>query len=103
MGFGAARLKELKPDLVYCNITGFGISGPYRDRPAFDFIAQAMSGFMSVTGTAGDQPGPAGPPISDPLARVYRALGLCAAFVGSRRTRGGGTGSARLTNRPLRL
>ena len=44
MGFGEARLRELKPDLVYCNISGFGTSGPYRDRPSFDFTAQAMSG-----------------------------------------------------------
>ena len=50
MGFDEARLKALKPDLVYANISGFGNSGPYRDRPSFDFIAQAMSGFMSVTG-----------------------------------------------------
>src|SRR5260370_23410035 len=65
MGFGAARLKELNPDLVYCNITGFGTSGPYRDRPAFDFIAQAMSGFMTLTGPPGDEPARAGPPIRD--------------------------------------
>ena len=39
--------KALKPDLVVCNISGFGTTGPYRDRPSFDFIAQAMSGFMA--------------------------------------------------------
>jgi hypothetical protein len=50
MGFGEARLEALNPALVYCNITGFGSSGPYRERPSFDFVAQAMSGFMSVTG-----------------------------------------------------
>jgi hypothetical protein len=52
-GFDAARLKALNPGLVVCSLSGFGDSGPYRDRPSFDFIAQAMSGFMSVTGTAG--------------------------------------------------
>jgi len=46
-GFDRARLNALNPALIYCNITGFGTSGPYRDRPSFDFVAQAMSGFMS--------------------------------------------------------
>src|SRR3974377_1980316 len=50
MGFDAARLAPLNPALVYCNITGFGSNGPYRDRPSFDFVAQAMSGLMSLTG-----------------------------------------------------
>jgi crotonobetainyl-CoA:carnitine CoA-transferase CaiB-like acyl-CoA transferase len=98
MGFGATRLKELNPDLVYCNITGFGTSGPYRDRPAFDFIAQAMSGFMSLTGMAGGEPVRAGPPISDLIAGLYGALGICAALVGRGRTGGGDTVSASLTN-----
>jgi crotonobetainyl-CoA:carnitine CoA-transferase CaiB-like acyl-CoA transferase len=98
MGFGAARLKALKPDLVYCNITGFGTSGPYRDRPAFDFIAQAMSGFMSVTGPPGEEPVRAGPPISDLVAGLYGALGICAALVGRGRTGAGDTVGASLTN-----
>jgi crotonobetainyl-CoA:carnitine CoA-transferase CaiB-like acyl-CoA transferase len=98
MGFGPERLKQLKPDLVYCNITGFGTSGPYRDRPAFDFIAQAMSGFMSVTGKPGDEPVRAGPPISDLIAGLYGALGVCAALVGRGRTGAGETVGASLTN-----
>ena len=98
MGFGAERLKQLKPDLVYCNITGFGTSGPYRDRPAFDFIAQAMSGFMSVTGKRGDEPVRAGPPISDLIGGLYGALGVCAALVGRGRTGTGDTVGASLTN-----
>jgi len=49
-------LKALRPNLVVCSINGFGAIGPYRDRPAFDFIAQAMSGFMSVNGRADDPP-----------------------------------------------
>src|SRR6516164_10841058 len=44
IGFDSARLAALNPALVYCNITGFGTSGTYRDRPSFDFVAQAMSG-----------------------------------------------------------
>src|SRR4051794_16112549 len=98
MGFGAARLKELNPGLVYANISGFGTSGPYRDRPSFDFIAQAMSGFMAVTGPAGGEPMRAGPPIADLVAGLYGALGVCAALVRRGRTGSGDTVGASLNN-----
>src|SRR5438132_348135 len=81
MGFDAARLRAIKPDLVTCNISGFGTSGPYRDRPSFDFIAQAMSGLMAVTGTADGPPLRAGPPLADLVAGLQGALGICAALV----------------------
>ncbi|HEX5317553.1 MAG TPA: CoA transferase, partial [Stellaceae bacterium] len=81
MGFDTARLKALRPDLVVCGLSGFGDGGPYRDRPSFDFIAQAMSGFMAVTGEAGGAPMRAGPPIADLVAGLYGALGVCAALV----------------------
>jgi crotonobetainyl-CoA:carnitine CoA-transferase CaiB-like acyl-CoA transferase len=87
IGFDDARLKALKPDLVTCNISGFGTTGPYRDRPSFDFIAQAMSGFMAVTGMPDGPPLRAGPPIADLVAGLYGALGVCAALV--KRGRGG--------------
>jgi CoA:oxalate CoA-transferase len=86
MGFDAARLKALKPDLVTCSISGFGTTGPYRDRPSFDFIAQAMSGFMAVTGAAEGPPLRAGPPIADLVAGLHGALGICAALVRRGRT-----------------
>src|SRR2546430_7330724 len=76
MGFDETRLGQLKPDLVYCNISGFGTTGPYRDRPSFDFIAQAMSGFMAVTGIPDGPPLPARPPVADLLARPHGALRL---------------------------
>ena len=98
MGFDTARLKSLKPDLVYCNISGFGTTGPYRDRPSFDFIAQAMSGFMSVTGAADGPPLRAGPPIADLVAGLHGALGICAALVGRGRTGQGETVGASLNN-----
>jgi crotonobetainyl-CoA:carnitine CoA-transferase CaiB-like acyl-CoA transferase len=91
MGFDAARLKALKPDLVYCNISGFGTTGPYRDRPSFDFIAQAMSGFMAVTGMPDGPPLRAGPPIADLVAGLHGALGICAALVKRGRTGPGET------------
>jgi crotonobetainyl-CoA:carnitine CoA-transferase CaiB-like acyl-CoA transferase len=89
MGFDATRLKALKPDLVYCNISGFGTTGPYRDRPSFDFIAQAMSGFMAVTGTPDGPPLRAGPPLADLIAGLQGALGICAALVKRGRTGSG--------------
>ncbi len=98
MGFDAARLKALKPDLVYCNISGFGTTGPYRDRPSFDFIAQAMSGFMAVTGTADGPPLRAGPPIADLVAGLQGALGICAALVRRGHTGKGETVGASLNN-----
>jgi crotonobetainyl-CoA:carnitine CoA-transferase CaiB-like acyl-CoA transferase len=98
MGFDEARLRALNPDLVYCNITGFGGSGPYRDRPSFDFIAQAMSGFMSVTGEPDGAPMRAGPPIGDLIAGIYAALGVCAALVRRGRTGHGDTVGASLNN-----
>ena len=60
--------------------------GPYRDRPAFDFIAQAMSGFMSVNGAEGEPPMRAAPPMSDLVAGAYAAMGICAALVRRERT-----------------
>jgi crotonobetainyl-CoA:carnitine CoA-transferase CaiB-like acyl-CoA transferase len=98
MGFDEARLRQLKPDLVYCNISGFGTSGPYRDRPSFDFIAQAMSGFMAVTGAADGPPMRAGPPIADLVAGLYGALGVCAALVKRGHSGAGETVGASLSN-----
>ena len=88
LGFGEARLRELNPNLVVCAISGFGPDGPYRDRPAFDFIAQAMSGFMGSNGRAEDPPLRSGMPISDLVAGLYGALGVVSALM--RRVRGGG-------------
>ena len=98
MGFDTARLKALKPDLVSCSISGFGTSGPYRDRPSFDFIAQAMSGFMAVTGMPDGPPLRAGPPIADLVAGLYGAIGVCAALVRRGRTGLGDTVGSSLNN-----
>jgi crotonobetainyl-CoA:carnitine CoA-transferase CaiB-like acyl-CoA transferase len=87
MGFDPARLLELNPALIVGSVNGYGSTGPYVERPAFDFIAQAMSGFMSVSGTAGE-PMRAGPPIADLVAGLYAAFGIVAALVGR-----GGPGS----------
>jgi len=82
MGFAPERLKAINPALIHCNINGFGIDGPYADRPAFDFIVQAMSGFMSCNGRAEDPPMRSGVPIADLVCGLYAALGIAAALHG---------------------
>jgi CoA:oxalate CoA-transferase len=84
MGFGEARLRELNPGLIVSSINGYGSTGPYADRPAFDFIAQAMSGFMSVNGRDGEEPMRAAMPISDLVAGLYGAFGTACALVARR-------------------
>ena len=86
MGFGPKRLRELRADLIVCSISGFGKTGPYRDRPMFDFIAQAMSGLMSVNGVDGGEPLRSGLPLSDLIAGFYGALGVVSALVRRQRT-----------------
>lgn len=99
MGFDRARLQELNPALIVTSINGYGSTGPYIDRPAFDFIAQAMSGFMSVTGPPAE-PQRAGPPISDLVAGLYAAFGTVSALLARERgtTRGGQQLEASLVN-----
>jgi CoA:oxalate CoA-transferase len=97
-GFGEDRLKALRPSLVTCSINGFGSTGPYRDRPAFDFIAQAMSGFMSVNGGPNDSPLRSGLPISDLVAGLYAALSITAAVLHARTTGQGQRAEVSLVN-----
>jgi len=98
MGFGRDALVALKADIISCHVTGFGLDGPYKERPSFDFIAQAMSGFMSVNGFADGPPLRAGPPISDLIAGAYAAMGVCAALVRRERTGAGEEISTALTD-----
>jgi CoA:oxalate CoA-transferase len=88
LGFAAERLREIRPNLITCSITGFGADGPYRDRPCFDFIAQAMSGFMSVNGGPLDPPLRTGLPITDLIAGLHGALGVMAALLRNERAPG---------------
>ncbi|HBK07338.1 MAG TPA: carnitine dehydratase [Acetobacteraceae bacterium] len=98
MGFDDERLKALRPSLVVCSINGFGSTGPYKDRPAFDFIAQAMSGFMSVNGGSEDPPLRSGLPISDLVAGLYAALSIAAAVPHAKATGQGQRAEVSLTN-----
>ncbi|MCH7544729.1 MAG: CoA transferase [Proteobacteria bacterium] len=81
-GLGYDSLKEANPRLVYCEISGFGRTGPYADRGGFDLIAQGMSGLMSFTGEGPDRPPvKAGAPITDITAGILAALGIVAALL----------------------
>ncbi len=98
LGFSGEHLHELRPSLVICAINGFGGQGPYKDRPAFDFIAQAMSGFMSVNGTEDGEPLRSGLPISDLVAGLYAALAITASVLRARETGTGEVVEVSLTN-----
>src|ERR671912_1194055 len=81
LGFGYEDLRQDNPGLIYCSLSGFGRTGPYKDRRGFDLVAQAMSGIMSVTGDGPDSP-PAkpAPPLSDITAGIIAAMGVLAAY-----------------------
>ena len=80
LGLGWEELSALNPRLVYCSITGFGQSGPYRDRPGYDFAIQAMGGLMSVTGQPDGEPMKAGVAMTDILTGMYVATAVLAAL-----------------------
>ncbi|MEP4264630.1 MAG: CoA transferase [Parasphingorhabdus sp.] len=81
LGLGYDELKKINPGLIYCEISGFGRTGPYRERGGFDLIAQGMSGLMSITGEApGRPPIKVGAPVSDITAGILGAMGCAAAY-----------------------
>ena len=80
MGFDFETLKSLNPKLISASVNGFGSKGEMSDRPAFDFIAQALSGFMSLNGTEESGPMRAAMPISDLVAGLYCAFGIVCAL-----------------------
>ncbi|MQA87646.1 MAG: CoA transferase [Streptosporangiales bacterium] len=83
LGIGYEALRKSNPKLVYCAISGMGSSGPYRDRPTYDAIAQAMSGLWSQFTDPSD-PQPIGPPLADQLTGMYAAYGVLAALAAQR-------------------
>lgn len=80
LGLGYEQLREVNPRLVYAAISGFGHTGPYRDRAAYDGVVQAMGGIMSITGSAGGQPTRVGPSIGDLAAGLFGTIGILAAI-----------------------
>lgn len=85
IGLSADELQGRNPRLIYCSISGFGPSGPYVGRPAYDTVAQGMSGFLSMY-VGGDEPRIVGPAIADSLTGLYAAYGILAAVTGRERT-----------------
>jgi crotonobetainyl-CoA:carnitine CoA-transferase CaiB-like acyl-CoA transferase len=79
-GLGYDDLKAVNPRLVYCSVTGFGQTGPYRERPGYDFMIQGMGGMMSVTGEPDGGPQRAGVPIADIITGMYASIAICAAL-----------------------
>ena len=91
LGLGYAALTEINPRLIYCAISGFGLSGPLRDKPSFDIVTQALSGALSINGERGHMPVKLGIPLGDMVGGVFGPMAILAAL--HERTR---TGKGRL-------
>jgi crotonobetainyl-CoA:carnitine CoA-transferase CaiB-like acyl-CoA transferase len=89
-GLDYASLAQVKPDLIYCSVTGFGQTGPYAERAGYDFIVQGIGGFMSITGERDDLPGggpqKAGVAIADLMTGMYSTVAVLAALAHRDRT-----------------
>jgi len=83
-GLAYEDVKKINPRLIYCSVTGFGQTGPYRERPGYDFMIQGMGGMMSVTGEPDEAPGGgpqrAGVPVADIITGMYASIAICAAL-----------------------
>ena len=90
LGAGVKRLRNLNPRLVYCSISGFGADGPYAERPSYDSVAQALSGFLSVV-VDPERPRFLGPALADAITGIYAAYGILGALLER-----AGTGQGRL-------
>ena len=79
-GIGYDVLKEINPKLIYAACSGFGHSGPYMDKPAYDIVVQAMGGIMSITGPEGGEPCRVGASVGDIIAGIFTAYGVMTAL-----------------------
>jgi formyl-CoA transferase len=86
LGIDYETLAQINPRLVYGSISGFGQTGPYRDRPGYDQIAQGMGGLMSITGLPGQGPVRVGIPVADLTAGLFLAQGILVALIDRERT-----------------
>lgn len=79
LGAGPDRLRAVNPRLIYCSISGFGANGPYAERPSYDSVAQALSGFLSVV-VDPERPRFLGPALADAITGIYAAYGVLGAL-----------------------
>jgi len=89
LGLGYEAVRALRPDIIYCSVSGYGQTGPLRDWPAIDNIVQATSGMMSLGGEPGDPPSRVGFPVVDTLTGQTAALAILAALLRRERTGAG--------------
>ncbi len=85
-GLDYASLKQVNPGLIYCSITGFGQTGPYRERAGYDFLIQGMGGLMSITGETDGEPMKVGVAIIDVMTGMYASTAVLAALAHRERT-----------------
>ena len=85
-GLGYDELKKINPKLIYAACSGFGATGPYTDKPAYDIIVQAMGGIMSITGEEGGEPTRVGASVGDITAGMFTAFGVMTALFHRART-----------------
>ena len=86
-GLDYDSIRQINPAIVYCSISGFGQTGPFAKKPGYDFIIQAMSGLMSITGT--EKPTKVGVAVSDLITGLYATVGILGAYTRARETRQG--------------
>jgi crotonobetainyl-CoA:carnitine CoA-transferase CaiB-like acyl-CoA transferase len=89
LGFGYEACRAIRPDLVYCSISGFGLDGPDRERATYDQIAQGVGGLMSLIGEPGSPPQRVGIALTDVMAGMFAATAVLAALFHRRATREG--------------
>ena len=87
LGIGYDELKKINPKIIFCEISGYGRTGPYSDKGGFDLVAQGMSGLMSITGESKDKPPmKVGAPLTDITAGILGAMGVLAAIINRSKT-----------------
>ena len=80
LGLDYEKLAQFNPRLIYCAVSGFGLSGPLRDKPSFDIVTQAMSGILSVNGATGAPPVKLGVPLGDLTGGIFGSIGILSAL-----------------------